>query len=321
MTIYSWIYFEYQNLILLIAKFFFYICFMQFSDILGQDYIKNHLIKSALMGRIPHAQLFVGPEWYCMIVTYSLIVVLTIFFLVNAAILLGPAVVAIGTISGLLTVWLFSATACSDPGIIFNYSAPSLNNNNHNNNNNTTFVDNVDEEADIVRTARGINIGGVMEEDDLPPTPRGSRTPNSRAVGASEAYAPAGDGPLRDAAGGLRSSGSSLNTVNIGRLNRKNRSGTTATTRHGIGPNGEQWTMECSICQLYRPPTAVHCYECGVCVDRLDHHCPWTGKCIGKGNLVYFYAFLSTLCLHLGLVVVSTVAYFATGRAAVHTGP
>ncbi|MGL2965442.1 ATP-binding protein [Flavobacterium sp. XGLA_31] len=35
---------------------------MQFSEILGQDYIKNHLISSALSGRIPHAQLFVGPE-------------------------------------------------------------------------------------------------------------------------------------------------------------------------------------------------------------------------------------------------------------------
>jgi DNA polymerase-3 subunit delta' len=35
---------------------------MQFSQILGQDYIKNHLIKSATSGRIPHAQLFVGPE-------------------------------------------------------------------------------------------------------------------------------------------------------------------------------------------------------------------------------------------------------------------
>lgn len=35
---------------------------MRFSDILGQDYIKNHLVKSAASGRIPHAQLFVGPE-------------------------------------------------------------------------------------------------------------------------------------------------------------------------------------------------------------------------------------------------------------------
>ena len=35
---------------------------MQFSEILGQDYIKNHLTTSTLLGRIPHAQLFIGPE-------------------------------------------------------------------------------------------------------------------------------------------------------------------------------------------------------------------------------------------------------------------
>lgn len=35
---------------------------MQFSEILGQEYIKSHLTKSAASGRIPHAQLFVGPE-------------------------------------------------------------------------------------------------------------------------------------------------------------------------------------------------------------------------------------------------------------------
>lgn len=41
---------------------FDYLCRMQFSDILGQDYIKSHLTKSAASGRIPHAQLFVGAE-------------------------------------------------------------------------------------------------------------------------------------------------------------------------------------------------------------------------------------------------------------------
>lgn len=35
---------------------------MQFSEILGQEHIKSHLTKSADLGRIPHAQLFVGPE-------------------------------------------------------------------------------------------------------------------------------------------------------------------------------------------------------------------------------------------------------------------
>ena len=35
---------------------------MLFSEILGQNHIKNHLTKSVDAGRIPHAQLFVGPE-------------------------------------------------------------------------------------------------------------------------------------------------------------------------------------------------------------------------------------------------------------------
>ncbi len=35
---------------------------MLFSEILGQEHIKSHLTKSADSGRVPHAQLFVGPE-------------------------------------------------------------------------------------------------------------------------------------------------------------------------------------------------------------------------------------------------------------------
>lgn len=41
---------------------FCYICPMQFSNVLGQDHIKNHLLQSAENGRIAHAQLFVGKE-------------------------------------------------------------------------------------------------------------------------------------------------------------------------------------------------------------------------------------------------------------------
>lgn len=35
---------------------------MLFSQILGHEHLKNHLQESALKGRIPHAQLFIGPE-------------------------------------------------------------------------------------------------------------------------------------------------------------------------------------------------------------------------------------------------------------------
>jgi hypothetical protein len=38
----------------------------------------------------------------------------------------------------------------------------------------------------------------------------------------------------------------------------------------------------------------VHCWDCGYCVGRFDHHCPWLGVCIGQDNhpffLVYIYA-------------------------------
>ena len=35
---------------------------MQFKDIVGQEQVKQRLIKSVKEGRIPHAQLFTGPE-------------------------------------------------------------------------------------------------------------------------------------------------------------------------------------------------------------------------------------------------------------------
>ena len=39
-----------------------YICTMHFNKIIGHEHLKNHLLQSATAGRIPHAQLFVGPE-------------------------------------------------------------------------------------------------------------------------------------------------------------------------------------------------------------------------------------------------------------------
>ena len=43
-------------------KILLYICAMFFKDVIGQDYIKNHLKKTVENGRISHAQLFVGKE-------------------------------------------------------------------------------------------------------------------------------------------------------------------------------------------------------------------------------------------------------------------
>jgi hypothetical protein len=60
--------------------------------------------------------------------------------------------------------------------------------------------------------------------------------------------------------------------------------------------------------------SAYHCYDCGVCVHNLDHHCPWTGKCIGRDNIKYFHAFLSMLCCQVVFIIVCTIVSVSYGN-------
>ena len=53
----------------------------------------------------------------------------------------------------------------------------------------------------------------------------------------------------------------------------------------------------CKECEIYQKTGTEHCDDCGVCIDDYDHHCPWTSKCIGKGNLMWFYCFLIGLSM------------------------
>lgn len=54
---------------------------------------------------------------------------------------------------------------------------------------------------------------------------------------------------------------------------------------------------------------ACHCFECNVCYEGYDHHCPWTGKCIAKNNVKYFYTFIvSILCIFCYFVTALTHA-------------
>ena len=232
---------------------------------------------------------FVGPEWPCMVCTYSLIIIPSIFFFVNVCTQWSSgAVLAIGILTFLFVVVAFSFTACSDPGIIF---VPSL------------------------------YIPGALQED------------KSELGEAGTSSSSSGGGGMGAGTGAGSRSGA------------------------GVGLQRTVQTFPCSICNIERPRTASHCYECGVCVDQLDHHCesclllpapacsalphshpdlhshshshfhshshshshpplpplpgPWTGKCIARKNLRFFYMFLTALLLHVAYVV----AIFAASLA------
>uniref|UniRef100_A0A8C4QZX5 Palmitoyltransferase n=1 Tax=Eptatretus burgeri TaxID=7764 RepID=A0A8C4QZX5_EPTBU len=49
----------------------------------------------------------------------------------------------------------------------------------------------------------------------------------------------------------------------------------------------------CGHCEILQPLRARHCMECGHCVRRFDHHCPWLDTCVGEGNHALFVFFLT----------------------------
>jgi len=76
-----------------------------------------------------------------------------------------------------------------------------------------------------------------------------------------------------------------------------------------IAPGMREWqpskaTM-CKQCSRPRPERSHHCALCGVCIMRLDHHCPWINNCVGFGNHKYFLQ-----CIIYALV--SCIVGFAT---------
>ena len=58
----------------------------------------------------------------------------------------------------------------------------------------------------------------------------------------------------------------------------------------------------------------VHCNTCGCCCEGYDHHCPWTSKCIGKGNIFYFNGMLFMVCVIFFYLIIAIVLAKPDGK-------
>ncbi len=72
-----------------------------------------------------------------------------------------------------------------------------------------------------------------------------------------------------------------------------------------------KWTY-CDFCSSFRPKGCVHCSTCKTCVADYDHHCAWTGKCVGSGNMFWFKAFTNSLSGLLIAYIIFVILSFIT---------
>lgn len=68
------------------------------------------------------------------------------------------------------------------------------------------------------------------------------------------------------------------------------------STRREIMPvstakNRDDWRL-CSSCEALSPPRSWHCPTCDTCILKRDHHCIFTGCCVGHHNHRYFMMFV-----------------------------
>ena len=66
----------------------------------------------------------------------------------------------------------------------------------------------------------------------------------------------------------------------------------------------------CEKCVHIKPDRCHHCSVCGVCVTKMDHHCPWVNNCVGFKNYKFFILFLGYAFIYCIFVAFTSLPYF-----------
>lgn len=78
---------------------------------------------------------------------------------------------------------------------------------------------------------------------------------------------------------------------------------------------GADGTVRCIWCAVQQPVRAHHCRKCKMCVHGFDHHCNMLGTCIGEGNKLRFWLFLTAQTLALCVAVAYAHSCFYSAQS------
>lgn len=66
----------------------------------------------------------------------------------------------------------------------------------------------------------------------------------------------------------------------------------------------------CDKCEAVKPDRSHHCSVCGMCVLKMDHHCPWVNNCVAFNNYKFFLLFLGYALIYCIYLAACVFRYF-----------
>lgn len=91
----------------------------------------------------------------------------------------------------------------------------------------------------------------------------------------------------------------------------------------GSSPPDSVSSRYCYTCHIQKPPRSKHCKHCDVCINQMDHHCPFIGSCIGIRNYRYFFGYIFIACVSNWFIFILTLndlmVFFRSAKGGVNS--
>jgi len=66
----------------------------------------------------------------------------------------------------------------------------------------------------------------------------------------------------------------------------------------------------CAVCEANAPPRSFHCHICKICILKRDHHCTFTGNCIGLFNQRFYLGLVLFMSIASGYACMLNMDFF-----------